>query len=103
MFLLLLFQESTKSVRLYVACFQSSAGRPQAGDRILCSLGEPFRAEGRRGAGFRDSEQEDGRDCGSCIGPAVVKILRKARRTMDPAKPASQERDAEAGSPNRQR
>jgi hypothetical protein len=58
MFLLFLFQESIKSVRLYVACFQSSAGRPQAGDRILCRGGERFKLRGRWGAGFRDIERE---------------------------------------------
>ena len=36
-FLLLLFLKSTKLSRLYLACFQSSAARPQATARILCS------------------------------------------------------------------
>ncbi len=36
-FLLLLFSKSTKLSRLYLACFQSSAARPQATARILCN------------------------------------------------------------------
>ncbi|MGA7895463.1 MAG: hypothetical protein WCA49_19760, partial [Candidatus Sulfotelmatobacter sp.] len=34
---LLLTFESMKRARLYLVYFQSSAARPQAGDRILCS------------------------------------------------------------------
>lgn len=36
-FLLLLFSKSTKLSRLYLACFQLSAARPQAHARILCN------------------------------------------------------------------
>src|SRR5580700_2283807 len=36
MFLLFLFLQSTKNLRLQLAYFQPSARRPQAGDRIWC-------------------------------------------------------------------
>jgi hypothetical protein len=49
-FLLFLILQSTKSARLYLIYFQSSAAHPQAGDRILCNPALPFRAEARRGA-----------------------------------------------------
>jgi hypothetical protein len=55
-FLLFLILQSTKTARLYLTYFQSSAAHPQAGDRILCSFTREFRAEGARGAGFRDPE-----------------------------------------------
>jgi hypothetical protein len=45
-----------KSARLYLIYFQWSAVHPQEGDRILCSFATEFRAEGRRGTGFRDQE-----------------------------------------------
>jgi hypothetical protein len=50
--LLLLEFSSIKNLHLQDAYFQWSAGRPQAGDRILCSLASRSRAEGKRGAGF---------------------------------------------------
>ncbi|MGA8272072.1 MAG: hypothetical protein WB919_10990 [Candidatus Sulfotelmatobacter sp.] len=34
--------ESIKSVRVYLVYFQASAGRPQEGDRILCSVSRKF-------------------------------------------------------------
>jgi hypothetical protein len=49
---LLLNFESTKRARLYVVYFQSSAGRPQAGDRILCNPGNRFARFGGLGAGL---------------------------------------------------
>jgi hypothetical protein len=55
---LLLISESMKRVRLYLLYFQWSASRPQAGDRILCRRKKRFRAEGRRGTGFRDTGRE---------------------------------------------
>ena len=51
---LLIISESIKRVRLYLIYFQWSAGRPQAGDRILCRPNRSFGAEGRRGAAFGD-------------------------------------------------
>jgi hypothetical protein len=56
-FVLLLILESMKSVRVYLIYFQSSAGCPQAGDRILCRPRKLFRTEGKRGAGFRDARR----------------------------------------------
>ncbi len=50
---LLLNLQSTKSTRVYLICFQLSAGRPQAGDRNLCNCDDGF-AQGRRDAGFRN-------------------------------------------------
>ena len=47
--------ESTKRVRLYVIYFQSSAGRPQAGDRILCNPGNRFTRWSRFGRRFGDT------------------------------------------------
>jgi hypothetical protein len=39
---LLLVLESTKRWRFYLIYFQSSAGSPQEGDRILCTLKKRF-------------------------------------------------------------
>jgi hypothetical protein len=72
-----------KSARLYLIYFQSSAARPQAGDRILCSPAKPFRAEGRRDAGFRHSQS--GQNRRPQIEPlsAAVKISRKPHPASD--------------------
>ena len=51
---LFLFLESIKSARLYLIHFQSNAGRPQPGDRILCSLTKQFRLEITQDTSFRD-------------------------------------------------
>jgi hypothetical protein len=70
-------------VRLYLIYFQSSAGRPQAGDRILCRLETHFRAEGRRDAGFGGAGR--GRNGGGTDrgDSAAVKIRGKPRRARD--------------------
>jgi hypothetical protein len=51
---LLLFLESIKSAPLYLIHFQSNAGRPQPGDRILCSATKQGRPESTQDTGFRD-------------------------------------------------
>jgi len=45
-----------KSVRFYLVCFQSSAGRPQAGDRIWCSNTSQDCADRALGKAFRESD-----------------------------------------------
>jgi hypothetical protein len=52
-----LILESMKSALLYLIYFQRSAGHPQPGDRILCTLPQPLRARSRRDAGFRDADR----------------------------------------------
>jgi hypothetical protein len=54
---LLLFLESMKRSRLYLIYFQRSAGRPQAGDRILCKWRRAIRAKGKLDAGFRHTDK----------------------------------------------
>jgi hypothetical protein len=75
---LLLVLESMKSVCFYLIYFQWSAGRPQACDRILCNGAKPFRAEGRRGKGFRDARPEWQVDVGAGSRFVIVKIRRRA-------------------------
>jgi hypothetical protein len=74
---LFLISESTKRVRFYLMYFQLDAGRPQEGDRILCSGRKRFRAEGRRGAGFRDVDQNGAGIAGFRGASSNVKIWRK--------------------------
>ncbi len=45
-----------KSVRFYLVCFQSSAERPQAGDRIWCSDTSQDCADGELGKAFREPD-----------------------------------------------
>jgi hypothetical protein len=66
-----------KSARLYLIYFQSYAGRPQAGDRILCSFIKEFLAEGRRGGGFSDQEPVRNR---------VLRILQPSGGCENPGK-----------------
>ena len=52
---LLLFLESTKSMRFYLVCFQPSARRPQACDRIWCRSALQDCAKGLLGKALRES------------------------------------------------
>jgi hypothetical protein len=45
---LLLILQSMKSARLYLIYFQSSAGHPQLGDRILCIFTPPYHPKSNR-------------------------------------------------------
>jgi hypothetical protein len=94
---LLLEFESMKSVRLYLIYFQWSAGRPQAGDRILCRWRRQFRAEGKRGAGFRDGGQERGDGCRFLQLFLAVNIGQKPRWARDLENQAAGRRAALAG------
>jgi hypothetical protein len=49
---LLLNLESMKTAQLYLIYFQSSAARPQAGDRILCNPRNNFAQSDDRATGF---------------------------------------------------
>jgi hypothetical protein len=74
---LLLISESTKRVLFYPVYFQADAGRPQAGDRILCSDGGDFaqRAGGARVFAIPD---RNGAAIGGFRGlSGIVKIRRK--------------------------
>jgi len=78
---LFLILESMKSVRFYLIYFQWSAGRPQAGDRILCRWCSKFaqKAGGARVFAMLGESEAGARDFRSHF--AVVKILYRPRRT----------------------
>jgi len=65
--LLFLISESMKSVRLYVAYFQWSAGRPQAGDRKLCR-GSGASAENAVKTRFSQWKKPEAGDGWACRG-----------------------------------
>jgi len=89
-----------KSARLYLIYFQSCAGRPQAGDRILCSFIKEFLAEGRRGGGFSDQEPVRNRvlrilqPSGGCENPGKAAPGRESRKS------AGTRREIEYACPN---
>ena len=86
---LFLISKSIESVRFYLICFQSSAGGPQGGDRILCTGKDQIlpKAGGTRvfaianwGRFIGVFFEGGGADCGYRVNTAPDKRLAGGRR-----------------------